>query len=264
MGTASFQGNIWGARAADWAELGEPVSRPAFESVFTKAGVGSGTDLLDLGCGAGTALVYGRELGATVAGLDAAAPLIDIARSRLPGARLEVGDLERLPFPSEHYDLVTGFNSFQFAEDIPAALREAARVCKPGGSVAMCVWGSREECESVAHTISAVMALVPPPPPPKTPRPPLFTPGVMEGLFAEAALKPRDRGAVDCPFVFPDAETAWRCFASAGNTQLAFRQIGEEPVRRAVLESLKPFTLEDGSVAQKNRFHWLMGTKPRT
>jgi ubiquinone/menaquinone biosynthesis C-methylase UbiE len=128
MGTAPMQGALWGSRPGDWAELGEPMSRPAFEAVYARANVGGVTRVADLGCGAGTALVYARSLGADVTGLDASAPLIEIARSRLPGARLEVGDLEELPFADGSFDVVTGFNSFQFAGDIPRALGEAARV----------------------------------------------------------------------------------------------------------------------------------------
>ena len=261
MGTAQMQGTLWGSRPKDWAELGEPVSRPAFEAVFARAKVGRGTRVLDLGCGAGTALVYARSLGAEVAGLDAAEPLVEIARSRLPGARIELGDLEALPFDDNSFNVVTGFNSFQFAGDIPRALAEAARVCKPGGSVTMCVWGTKDECESVATTISAMMALVPPPPP--SVRPPLSTPGIVEGLLKEAGLDPIAREGVDCPFVYKDAAIAWRSFASAGLTELVFRQVGEAKVKQVALESIKPFTRADGSVVQKNRFYWTMGVKQR-
>ena len=94
MGTARIQGELWGARAADWAELGEPLSRPAYEAVFKRAGVGQGTRVLDLGCGAGTALALARSLGAEVAGLDASDALLAIAHVRVPAAHLEAGDLE--------------------------------------------------------------------------------------------------------------------------------------------------------------------------
>jgi SAM-dependent methyltransferase len=264
MGTATTMGDLWGAKAADWAELGEPASDPAFRAVFAGAGVGPGTRVLDVGCGAGTALALARSMGAEVAGLDASEALIAIARTRLPGARLEVGDMEALPFADASFDVVTGFNSFQFAGDIPRALAEAARVCRPGGSVTMCVWGSPEECESFSRTIVAMMALAPAPPakPSNPSRPPLFTPGVLEGLMREAGLEPATRDAVDVPFEFPDAATAWRCYASAGNGVGLVRRVGEAPVREAVLASLVPFTGADGSVRQRNRFHWLMAKKP--
>jgi len=263
MGSAQMQGTLWGSRPTDWAELGEPVSRPAFEAVYARAGVGRGTRVADLGCGAGTALVYARSLGAEVAGLDASAPLIEIARSRLPGARIEVGDLEELPFDDHSFDVVTGFNSFQFAGDIPRALSEAARVCKPGGSVTMCVWGLKDECESVATTIAAMMALAPPPPPPPNARPPLGTPGVVEGLLRDAGLDPVTREAAEIAFAFPDVETAWRAFASAGMTEMVIRKAGEEAARKAALDTLGPFIRPDGSVLQRNRFYWTMAAKRR-
>src|SRR5262249_23922381 len=144
MPTATIMGAMWGTRPADWAELGEPTSGPAYQAVFERAGVGPGTRLLDAGCGAGTALLLARARGADVTGLAAAEPLVAIARTRVSGARIEVGELEALPFPDQSFHVVTGFNSFQFAGDIANALGEARRVCRPGGKVAMCVWGTRE------------------------------------------------------------------------------------------------------------------------
>jgi SAM-dependent methyltransferase len=222
--------------------------------------LGSGTRLLDAGCGAGLALVVARERGAHVTGFDASEALVRVARSRVPGTRIEIGDLEELPFEDSSFDLVTGFNSFQFAGDVPTALREAARVCRPGGQVATTVWGLREQCESFATTISAMMALGPPPPPPV--RPPLATEGVIEGLFEDAGLVPQAKGDVACPFEFPDAATAARAFLSSG-MPAPVRQLGDDVIRPVILESLKPFTRADGSVRQKNEFHWSLATRPR-
>lgn len=83
-GTAQIQGQLWGARAGDYAELIEPLERPIYERVFDEAGVGMGTRYLDLGCGPGLAAQIAAERGAQVAGLDAAAPSIEIARQRTP------------------------------------------------------------------------------------------------------------------------------------------------------------------------------------
>jgi ubiquinone/menaquinone biosynthesis C-methylase UbiE len=72
------------------------------------------------------------ERGLQPFGLDASEALIELARARLPEADLHVGDMEALPYDDDTFDLVTGFNSFFFANDMVVALREARRVAKPG------------------------------------------------------------------------------------------------------------------------------------
>ena len=62
----------------------------------------------------------------------------------MPDADLRVGDMEALPYDDDTFDLVTGFNSFFFANDIVAAVREAGRVAKPGAPVVIQVWGAHE------------------------------------------------------------------------------------------------------------------------
>src|SRR5262245_25235512 len=145
MGSAAVQGDLWGARAKDWSEIGEAASIPAFEMIFSRLDVGPGKRVLDIGCGSGTALTIAQRMGAEPFGIDAADPLVAIGRARLPAARIEVGDMEDLPFDDRFFDAVTGFNSFQFAADMPRALQEARRVCR--GAFAIFVWGKKQECE---------------------------------------------------------------------------------------------------------------------
>jgi ubiquinone/menaquinone biosynthesis C-methylase UbiE len=133
MGTAGVQGELWGARARDWATLQELFVRPAYEVVFDQAGVGSGTKLLDVGCGAGLAARLAAERGARVTGIDAAATLIEIARQRVPEGDFRVGEIEELPYPNDAFDVLTSFNSFQYAGNLGTALREARRVVKAEG-----------------------------------------------------------------------------------------------------------------------------------
>jgi ubiquinone/menaquinone biosynthesis C-methylase UbiE len=57
-----------------------------------------------------------------VSGIDAAKALIEFARRRVSAADLRVGPIEQLPWPDDSFDLVTGFNAFQFAADSVAAL----------------------------------------------------------------------------------------------------------------------------------------------
>lgn len=86
------------------------------------------------------------DRGAEAFGIDASEALIELARSRVPGADLRVGDMESLPYDDDTLDLVTGFTLFFFANDMVAALREAGRVAKPGASVVIQVRGAHERC----------------------------------------------------------------------------------------------------------------------
>ena len=131
LGTAQAQGALWGARAREWADLQEAAFEPLYRDALEAAEVGEGNSVLDVGCGAGLAVVVARKMGAKVSGLDAAADLIGIAKSRTPEADLRVGELEELPFEDGAFDVVTGFNSFQYAADRVNALREARRVMQP-------------------------------------------------------------------------------------------------------------------------------------
>src|SRR3984957_15153257 len=123
MGTGIKQAELWGPGARDWADYNEPMCTPFYEAVLDATGVADGTRLLDVGCGGGFALLLAAGRGATVSGLDATVSLLDIARERVPGVSLTVGDLEDpLPYPEAAFDVVTSFNSVQYAADPVAAV----------------------------------------------------------------------------------------------------------------------------------------------
>src|SRR3954451_18531065 len=98
MGSSGTQGKSWGAAPRDWAD-NEEMCLPFYEALFDAAGVGAQTRLLDVGCGAGTALRVAAARGAHVAGIDASDGLLTLARERLPQVELRQGDLEALPYP---------------------------------------------------------------------------------------------------------------------------------------------------------------------
>ena len=128
--TGKLNGRLWGARARDWAELQESMTRPVYDAVFERTGVGAQTNYLDVGCGSGLAAQLAAERGAKVSGVDAAENLLAIAQSRVSAGQFRVADLEELPFADHTFDVVTGFNSFQYAGNPDAALAQAKRVAK--------------------------------------------------------------------------------------------------------------------------------------
>jgi SAM-dependent methyltransferase len=255
MATAHVQGSLWGLRARDYAAHMEPFARPMYEAVFAAAAVSAGTDLLDVGCGPGLAAHLAAGRGAHVAGLDAAVESIGIARERTPGGDFRVGDLENLPWPDNTFDVVTGFNAFQYATDVVNALAEARRVARPGGRVAMAVLGRPEEC-AIAVVLGALGPFLPPPPPGMPGPFALSAPGRLDALLEQAGLTPLSGAEADGPIDFPDLATALRGLLSAGPAAAAIRQAGRAAVEAAVAAALTPFRTAADGYHLRNRYRY--------
>ena len=256
-GSAATQGQLWGARARDWAQVQEPLVQPLYEAVIMRTGIGSGMNLLDVGCGAGLFCSMAARQGARVSGFDAARALIAIARERTPKGNFQVGEMEELPFQANFFDLVTGFNSFQFAADPLQALREARRVGRRRGQLVIATWGPSEDCEAAAY-LAALRSLLPPPPP-GAPGPfALSATGALEALLRQAKLKPVATGDVDCAWLYRDELTALRGLLSAGPAVRAIQAAGEDRVKEAVLKALAPFKTAAGGYRLKNTFRYVV------
>jgi SAM-dependent methyltransferase len=97
----------------------------------------------DLGCGSGRhAKVLAGE-GHKVVGLDASARLLEIARRKLPEAAFVQGDLCGLPFPDSRFPAavaVASIHHLPSESERIAAMREIARVLRPGGTALVTVW----------------------------------------------------------------------------------------------------------------------------
>ena len=252
-GTAAVQGPLWGAHAADWAELQEACSEPLFEAGLAKCGVGEGKRYLDIGCGAGLAVQLAAERGASVAGFDASSGMIEIAKRRTPAADFRVGDLQELPWPNASFDVVSAFNSLQYAASPVDALRETARVTKRGGRIAIGLWGDPAKCQAAPY-IAAIGSFLPPPPP-GAPGPwALSAPEAMRNLIESAGLKMIAMREVTCPWIYRDAETAARALMSAGVVTRAIDIAGAGKVREKVFASIEPFRRHDGSYRIDNVF----------
>jgi SAM-dependent methyltransferase len=261
VGTAEIQGELWGAKARDWADLQEPAWRPVYETLLANAGVKDGIRLLDIGCGAGGALLAARDAGAEVSGFDASYAFAVVARERLPGARIEVGEMEELPFEDECFDVVTAFNAFQFAENPKRAVGEARRVCREGGTVATLIWGRAEDCDLIKGVLPAVMALLPPPPAGRPSTASLSEPGAMEELMANAGLALAASGEADFTFTYPNLSLACRAVGSAGPVTRSERLAGVERVNAALEGALGQFAGSGGRISLTNRFRWVVGRR---
>jgi len=255
-GSAERWGPLWGARPEDWA-LSEDQQTPSYEEALARVGLERGDLVLDIGCGAGKFLALVADRGAQPFGLDASEALVELARTRAPAADVRVGDMEALPYASDTFDLVTGFTSFFFANDIVAALREAGRGAKPGAPVVIEVWGPHER-----RDLEAMMAIahpyLPPRPPDAPPEPEYWRPGVLEDVATRAGLAPREAFDLSWAYEYPDEETLGRAMMAPAGIATLVGPEREDEVRAAIVEGLARYRTPGGAYRLNNEFHFLI------
>ena len=255
-----MQGDLWSARARDYAEIQEPAFLPLYLDVLRRPELADAGSLLDVGCGPGLAAqTFAKKVG-KVAGVDASAPFIEIARARVPGGDFRVAEMEALPHADGAFDVVTGFNAFQYAASPGNALREARRVAKAAGVIVIAVWGLPETCDAAGH-LKALGPLMPPPPP-GAPGPFALSDEAKLTAFAkDAGLTPVAVVDVQCPWVYPDLQTALRGMLSAGPVERAIRASSFERVRDAVAGAIEPFRTASGGYHMNNTFRYLISRR---
>ena len=106
------------------------------------AGVSAGMRALDVGCGPGglTHELVARLGADHVAAIDPSPQFAAANRERHPGADVRDGAAEDLPFADDSFDAALSSLVIGFMRDADAGAREMARVTKPGGVVAECMW----------------------------------------------------------------------------------------------------------------------------
>jgi SAM-dependent methyltransferase len=96
-----------------------------------------GSRVVDVGCGAGTAVAELAALGADAVGIDAAAEAAAFARELHPDCRFELGDAQQLPFPDQSLDGYRAEKLYHALDDPDKACAEALRVLAPGGRIVL-------------------------------------------------------------------------------------------------------------------------------
>jgi SAM-dependent methyltransferase len=174
---------MWDGVAPGWGKHAEFVDARAAamtETILRLASIEPGARVLELAAGAGGAgLAAAARVGATgeVVISDGSPAMTAIAAVRaeelgLANVRSRVLDLEEIDEPDESYDAVVCREGLMLVPDPARAVAEIARVLRPGGRVALSVWGPRAENPWLGVVFDAVSAqLGVPTPPPGIPGP---------------------------------------------------------------------------------------------
>ena len=142
---------------------------------------------LDIGTGTGRIAELLGEDAAHVVALDNSPEMLRVARARLQdlsGERVELvqGDFNALPFPAASFDTVVLHQVLHFAQDPALALREAARVTRPGGRIAIADFAAHAREELRDRHAHARLG---------------FSDEAMAALLAEAGYAPEPPRAVE-------------------------------------------------------------------
>ena len=107
-----------------------PVEEPPMRALIETLPPGT---VLDAACGTGRYAAMLADRGHEVIGIDQSGAMLDIARKKLPSADFREGDLTALPLPDRSVDAVVCALALVHIPDLASALREFARVIRPGG-----------------------------------------------------------------------------------------------------------------------------------
>ncbi|MFD4838911.1 class I SAM-dependent methyltransferase [Achromobacter sp. NPDC058515] len=128
----------WTAVADQWIAWAGAPGHDAFwayrDGFASYLGAGRGS-ALEIGCGEGRISREARALGYHVTATDAVAAMVDAARAAQSADAYAVASSEALPFGDGGFDLVIAYNVLMDVEDVPAAVKEARRMLKPGGTL---------------------------------------------------------------------------------------------------------------------------------
>jgi SAM-dependent methyltransferase len=185
------------------------------------------------------------------------------ATARIASAVFRASDhvhrTQSVPWPDDSFDVVTGFNSFFFAADLVHALRETRRVARPGGAVALTVFGRPERCQSTPM-FAALGQVLPSDSGEDQGGPALHQEGVLEALAKEAGLVPREAGYLEVVEEYPDAETLLRGYLAHGSVVRTLRSSDEPRVRDALSDGVRPLITASGGVRIEDEYRYLVAS----
>ncbi len=259
----NFLRDQWAGVAPGWDEHAafvEDRGAPVTERLLDRARPRPGERVLELACGPGGTGIAAAPLvspGGQVVLSDVAAEMTTIARRRaaargLDDVRTRVLDLQDVDEPDASFDVVLCREGLMLAPDPGRGAREIRRLLRPGGRVALSVWGPRARNPWLGVVFDALgEQLGVPVPPPGSPHPfSLDDPDRVAALLTGAGLADVVVEELPTPYRAGSAQEWWqRTLALAG--PLAQRVAGLPPggadaLRERAVEAIAAYRTADG------------------
>jgi SAM-dependent methyltransferase len=204
---------VWSSGGRNYNDISRGIA-DSIEHAVLRLNPREGERILDLATGTGWTSRLVARRGALVTGVDIATGLLEAAERQAAVERLPIryreGDAEDLPFEDESFDAIVSTYGVMFASQPEAAAREMARVCRPGGRIALTTWTSDGNVFKMFQVMKAYMP-APPAPAPASPFEWGSTDRIKQLLGGEFELK--FERAVSY-YREPSAEAAWETFST--------------------------------------------------
>jgi SAM-dependent methyltransferase len=225
---------VWSAGGSDYDAISRGIA-DSIEHCVLRLNPRPGERILDLATGTGWTSRRLARRGAVVTGVDIARGLLDAAERKAAAAGLSItyrhADAEMLPFDEASFDAIASTCGVMFASRPDAAASEMARVCRPGGRIALTTWTADGNLFKMFELMKRFMpASAAPPPSPFD----WGNPDRVRHLLGAAFELRFERGV--SYYREPSAEAAWETFSTSyGPTKTLADSL--EPARRAALRA---------------------------
>lgn len=258
-----FSFEVWGAMAPGWerwrAHL-ETALSPVRRWLVKELAPGPGETVLELSAGPGdTGFAAARALGENgrLISTDFSPEMLEVARRRgaelgLTNVDYRVVDAERIELDADSVDGVLCQNGYMLMADPAVALSETRRVLRPGGRLALAVWGApeRNPWAAIGGMILVQRGHMPPP---EAGAPGVFSMASEEHtseLLERAGFTAIRTEEVPVAFAFGDVDeyVSWATDV-AGPFAMVIRGLSDQErdaIREELAEAFAPFTAGGG------------------
>ena len=241
----------WSLVAREYARNIVPGFAPAARALCALADVCPGDHVVDIACGPGTLALVAKEMGAArVIGVDFAPDMVAVAREAakgIEGIEFIEGDAVALPLEDGHFDVALSNFGMIFAPDPVSAVREMARVLRPGGRGGLTAWLRAGTTDSYYEHVYRHI--------PRTPSshdPYDWGESARATAWFEQRLRDVEITVIDVPFLAESPAAAWRALSSStGRVGAAYPAL--DPGQRARMDRdmigyFERYRREDGRV----------------
>ena len=133
----------WDAEAERWIRWARTPGHDSYwrfhRDQFLRLLPPPGRVTVDIGCGEGRLARDLKQLGHRIVAIDSSPSFVAAARESDPAMDVRLADAAALPLEDASADLTVAFMSLQDVDEMPRAIREAARVLQPGGRLCLAI-----------------------------------------------------------------------------------------------------------------------------